>query len=149
MIWGPGSVEPVKRSQGASGFAFKALLQRRNFTIAGIALDALDAMHWEKHDIRVDFVASANLPSKVIERVQINSAEASTRGREGQDRSPEFLPRHVQRDDYNVPGAEGIKHGCPARAIISREMLRAHRELLGSQHHQAAMLDRRNVLTLT
>jgi len=85
----------------------EALRQGWQGTFGQIEFQSLHTMHRKKHHARRERLAIADLRSEIVERREVNAAQAKAERRKLENRSPEFFARIRQRGDYDRTGAEG------------------------------------------
>ena len=103
-IWGGVMARGEGQRRFQAGPGEETLRQRGQAAIGEIEFHALDAVHREKDDGGSGHLAVADHDGEVLVRGELDSADARTRGREGQDHSPEPFARIGQRGNHRCAG---------------------------------------------
>lgn len=108
-----------------SRLQLKPFLKRWDLAIAGIYFHTFNTMHGKEHDIGGNLLSGSDLPGKVIDGIQVDSTQARARRSERQYHSPEFLSRHVQRDNHHTARGKWFGHdlGNCGRFIATNSLL--------------------------
>jgi len=104
------SVEKLADQKGSGilpGLLGEALAEREDVSLGKIEFQALDAMHGEEDDARGEGLAALDLRSEIVERRDVDSAQAEAFGGKMENRAPEFFARVGQGRDYERAGTEG------------------------------------------
>src|ERR1700677_795813 len=89
----------------------ETLRERKDITLGQIELDSLHPVHGKEDDAGGEGLAVFNLRGEIVERCDIDTAQAEAVGRKMENRSPELFARVVQcRDDERAgtKGADGL-----------------------------------------
>jgi len=89
-----------------SGFFGEALGEREDVAFGQVKFHAFEAVHGEENDSGGEGLSILDLQSKVVERRNIDAAQADAFSGKLEDRSPEFFARIRQRRNYERAGAK-------------------------------------------
>src|SRR5208282_2293 len=98
-----GAVEKLayqKRGGVLSGFFCEALGEREDVALGKIEFHALHAVHGKEDNAGGEGLAVLNLRCQIVERRDIDAAQADAFARKMENRAPEFLARVGQRRNY-------------------------------------------------
>ena len=110
---GHGRRAPPRNSLTRSGagscpvFSREALGEREEIAFGKVEFHALHAMHGKENDAGSEGLAVLDLGGEIVERRDIDAAQAEAFARKLENRSPEFFAGVGQRGDDERAGAEG------------------------------------------
>ena len=101
-----------KRGGILSGLLGEALGEREDVALGKIEFHSFQAVHGKEDDAGGEGLAALDLRGEIVERRDIDAAQAEAFGRKMENRAPEFFARVGQRRDHErarTKGADGLR----------------------------------------
>lgn len=86
----------------------KAIGKRRNIAVRQIDFNPFNAMHGKEHNRRRERISFLHHRYKIVERCQLNSAQAQAFKRKSQNRAPEFFSWIAESSNHHAPRMKWI-----------------------------------------
>jgi len=98
-----------------TGFGQEPLRERGQGAVRQIEFDPLDSVHGEEYDSGSERLTVSDHNGEILERSQLDSAQAQAFWSEGENHSPEFFAGIVEGCDYQRSGSKRLtanRSGC-------------------------------------